>query len=244
MNDSLGDRMKSYERVTRAVVMPHSYTIIRVDGRAFHTYLRDAEKPFDLNFQNAMMNVGAQLAEQISGVRYVYGQSDEISLLLDDTAPQAQPWFGGVLQKMASVAASLATVALISQRGWDRLPHFDARVFTVPSLGEAENYFIWRQLDALRNSISMAAQARFSHQELYGKHSDQMQDMLWKIGINWNDYPDACKRGWVVERESRETTVTYHHKRTNEEVSTPVVRNLWMAKAAPNFVFGFLHTQE
>lgn len=239
--DNLGDRMKSYEAVTRNVLMPHSYTILRVDGRAFHSYLSMATKPFDLNFQNAMMNVGAQMAEEISGTRYVYGQSDEISLLLDDTAPQAQPWFGGVVQKMCSVAAGFATAALIGQRGYGGAPHFDARVFTVPSLGEAENYFIWRQKDAVRNSVSMAAQSKFSPKELHGKNSGEMQEMLWsQHQINWNDYPDACKRGWIVEREPRDSVVTYHHKRTGEEIKTPVVRNIWMAKAAPHLVYGFL----
>lgn len=241
MSDTLGDRMKSYEAVVRSVLLPHSHTILRVDGRAFHSYLRDAEKPFDLVFQSAMMNVGAYMAEEISGVSYVYGQSDEISLLLDDTEPQAQPWFGGVVQKMASVAASFATVALCAQRGVDKFPHFDARVFTVPNLGEAENYFIWRQRDAVRNSISMAAQAKFSPKQLHGKSTGDMQEMLWsEHQINWNDYPDECKRGWMVDREKRETTVTYHHKRTGEEISTDVVRNFWVPKPAPHLVYGFL----
>jgi tRNA(His) 5'-end guanylyltransferase len=239
-SDNLGDRMKSYEAVTRSVLLPHSYTIIRVDGRSFHVYLRDAVKPFDLNFQNAMMNVGVQMAAEVSGVKYVYGQSDEISLALDDIEPQARPWFGGVVQKMASVAAGFATAALIGQRGLGGAPHFDARVFTLPSLGEVENYFIWRQRDAVRNSVSMASQSRFSPRELHGKNSGQMQDMLWAIGINWNDYPGACKRGWVVERETREAPVTYHHKGTGEEISTVVARNFWVAKAAPHFSYGFL----
>jgi len=241
MSGPLGDRMKGYEAVVRGVLMPHSYTILRVDGRAFHSYLRDAQKPFDFNFQRDMMNVGGQLAEEVSGVRLVYGQSDEISLLLDDTAPQAQPWFGGVIQKMASVAASFATVALISQRGMNKLPHFDARVFTVPSIGEAENYFIWRQQDAVRNSISMAAQAKFSPKQLHGKSTGEMQEMLWsQHQINWNDYPATVKRGWIVERDVREAPVTYTHTQTKEKITTVAMRRIWEAKEAPHFVYGFL----
>jgi tRNA(His) guanylyltransferase len=238
--DDLGDRMKSYETVNRLTLVPHSYTILRVDGRAFHSYLRYAEKPFDLEFQKAMMAVGARLCVEVSGTTLAYGQSDEISLLLDDTSTQSQAWFGGVVQKMVSVAAGIATVALIEERGMAGAPHFDARVFTVPSLGEVENYFVWRQRDAVRNSVSMAAQAQFSQRDLHGKKVGEMQEMLWKIGINWNDYPDSCKRGWVVEREIREAPVTYTHTRTQEKITTTAMRSFWEAKAAPHFVYGFL----
>lgn len=239
MMDSLGDRMKSYEAVVRHVLMPHSYTILRVDGRAFHTYLRDAKKPFDYDFMDCMERVGEALCGQISGVIYCYGQSDEISLALDDTAPQSQPWFGGVVQKMVSVAASIATLSLAHQRGTTHGPQFDARVFTVPNLGEVENYFIWRQQDAVRNSISMAAQAYFSHSQLHGLNTKVMQELLFAHhGVNWNDYPDRAKRGWVVERKRREAPVTYHHKGTGEKITTIVERTFWEAEPAPHFVYG------
>jgi tRNA(His) 5'-end guanylyltransferase len=236
MTDPLGDRMKSYEMVSRAVLMPHSYTILRVDGRAFHSYLRDAEKPYDATFVHDMRTVGQALCAEVSGTRFAYGQSDEISLLLDDTEPQAQPWFGGVVQKMASVAASVATAALIKQRGWNRMPQFDARVFTVPSPTEVANYFIWRQRDAVRNSVSMAAQARFSPSQLHGKNSNQMQEMLWfEHGVNWNDYPDQLRRGWLVTRSVREAEVSYVDRRTGQAVDTVALRTFWDVTAAPHF---------
>ena len=240
MEDSLGDRMKSYEVVSRNVLMPNSHMILRVDGRAFHSYLRDAVKPFDLEFQGAMMNVGIQMAEEIPGTKYVYGQSDEISLVLDDTERHTQPWFGGAVQKIVSVAAGLATAALISQRGSDRLPHFDARVFNVPNLGEVENYLIWRQRDAIRNSVTMAAQTKFTPKELHEKSFNQRQEMLWSVGINWNDYPDSCKRGWVVEREIEFSPLPAHYQGITDESTVMVERTRWVSKSAPNFVYGFL----
>lgn len=237
--DSLGDRMKSYEAVTRAVLLPHSYTILRVDGRAFHAYLRNAERPYDLSFTADMRAVAADLCREVSGTVFAYGQSDEISLLLSDIGPQAQPWFGGTVQKMASVAAGIATASLITQRGSKGRPHFDARVFTLPSETEVGNYFLWRQRDAVRNSVSMAAQAKFSPTQLHGVNSDQAQDMLFReFGINWNDYPDVCKRGYVVTRHVREGEVTYTDKRTGEEHTTVAARTYWEAEAAPHFVVG------
>lgn len=239
MSDSLGDRMKTYEAVTRAVLLPHSYTILRVDGRAFHGYLRHAERPFDLDFTADMQAVAAELCREVSGTVFAYGQSDEISLLLSDVEPQTQPWFGGVIQKIASVAAGIATAALITQRGSKGQPHFDARVFTLPSETEVGNYFIWRQRDAVRNSVSMAAQAKFSPRQLHGVNSDQMQDMLFReFGINWNDYPEVCKRGYVVTRHVREGEVTYTDGRDGEVHTAVAMRTFWEAEAAPLFVLG------
>lgn len=239
MGDSLGDRMKTYEAVTRTVLMPHSYTILRVDGRAFHAYLRHADKPYDPDFAADMGEVASALCREVSGTVFAYGQSDEISLLLSDVEPQSQPWFGGVVQKMASVAAGVAAAALIELRGAKGLPHFDARVFTLPSAVEVGNYFIWRQRDAVRNSISMAAQAKFSAKQLHGVNTSQMQEMLFsQHGINWNDYPDAQKRGFVVTRAVREGEVTYTDKRTGDEHTTVAMRTHWDVLAAPHFVLG------
>lgn len=239
MADSLGDRMKSYEAVTRTVLLPHSYTVLRVDGRAFHSYLRSAAKPFDFDFMADMGDVAGVLCREVCGAVFAYGQSDEISVLLSDVEPQSQPWFGGVVQKMASVAAGIATATLITRRGNKGLPHFDARVFTLPSVTEVANYFVWRQRDAVRNSVSMAAQAKFSPRQLHGVNSDQMQDMLWREhAVNWNDYPDEAKRGWVVTRSVREEPVTFTDKRTGEDTSTLAERMFWEVTAAPHFVCG------
>lgn len=228
---ALGSRMKRYELVTRSILLPHSLTILRVDGRAFHSYLRDAAKPFDFDFIKDMQEVARALVAEVGGTVMAYGQSDEISLLISDEDPQAQPWFGGVVQKMASIAAGVATAALILQRGTKRLPHFDARVFTVPSWVEAGNYFVWRQRDAVRNSISMAAQSTYLHKELMYQNAGSMQQMLWEKGINWNDYPEEAKRGWVLSRAYREEPVTYTHKRTLEEVSTVATHTRWEISA-------------
>lgn len=228
MSDGLGDRMKAYEAVQRSYVMPRGIHCVRVDGRAFHSYLRKAEKPFDFAVMADMQAVGEGLCREISGAVFAYGQSDEISVIIQDTGVHSEPWFGGVVQKMVSVAASCCTGHLIARRGHNGLPQFDARVFTLPSWVEAANYIIWRQRDAVRNSVSMAAQARFSQKQLHGKTGPQMQEMLFtEHGINWSDYPDAAKRGWVLTREVRESEVQFVDKRTGEEQSAMAMRSFW-----------------
>lgn len=232
---TLGDRMKTYEAATRFVLPRRSYWIIRCDGRAFHQHLRHARKPFDEVFMADMDEVAKALCEEISGAVFAYTQSDEISVLATDfAAHDTQPWFGGVVQKVASVAAGIATAALCERRSGR--PVFDARVFAMADPVEVANYFLWRQRDAVRNSITMAAQAVFSHKQLHGVNGDQKQEMLWREhGINWNDYPDGCKRGRVAVRETGEREVEYTDRRTEEAVTTTALRSWWETRPAPRF---------
>ncbi|SES03634.1 tRNA(His) guanylyltransferase Thg1 family protein [Streptomyces qinglanensis] len=235
-NTPLGDRMKDYEAVTRAVLPRRTHTLLRVDIRAAHTYLRGAQRPFDDQFMAAMDAVAEALCTEITGSVFAYTQSDEISVLYTDFAtPTTQPWFGGILAKQTSMAAALATAVLNEQRPGKRAL-FDARVFTIPDPVEVANYFLWRQRDAVRNSISMAAQAHFSHKRLHGVNSGSMQELLWsEAGINWNEYPDGCKRGRLVTRHSRERTIEYVDRRTGQPSATTAVRSWWRATAAPHF---------
>ncbi|MEV4510763.1 tRNA(His) guanylyltransferase Thg1 family protein [Dactylosporangium sp. NPDC049525] len=244
--DGLGDRMKAYERVTQAVLPRRTHTVLRVDGRAFGSYLRGAQKPYDLAFMADMDAVAEALCAEISGSVFAYVQSDEISVLaIDFAATGTQPWFGGEVQKWCSVAASVATVTLNARRP-GKLAMFDARVFTVADPVEVARYFIWRQRDAVRNSISMAARAVIPYQRLDGVHSGQAQELLFaEHGINWNDYPAGCKRGRVVVKASGERDATFVHKRTGVEETVTALRSWWETRPAPHFTAnpdGFLAT--
>jgi tRNA(His) guanylyltransferase len=235
-NDSLGNRMKAYERVTRTVLPPRTHTIVRADGRAFRTYLRDSVKPFDHDFVADMDGVATELCEQVGGAVFAYTQSDEISLLLTDfSGRDTQPWFGGEVQKIVSTVAAIATAALCARRP-GRPATFDARVFTVADPVDVANYFVWRQRDAVRNSIAMAAQAHFPHQRLQGVHSGGMQELLWsEAGVNWNDYPAGIKRGRVVTKVHGEREFAYTHGRTGQERTVTALRSWWEVRDAPHF---------
>lgn len=232
---SLGDRMKAYENVTRYVLPQRTYTIIRVDGRAFHSYLRGADRPFDYEFMRQMGSVAAALCAEISGARFAYLQSDEVSVLATDFGSvHSEPWFGGVVQKVASVAASVATATLCRLR--DGSPVFDGRAFTVSTPAEVANYFVWRQRDAARNSVSMAAQAHFPHKRLQSLNGDQMQALLWsEKSVNWNDYPVQARRGALCRRVTAEEDVTYTDKRTGAERTVRATRSRWTVEGAPRF---------
>jgi tRNA(His) 5'-end guanylyltransferase len=246
-----------YERRTRVLLPRRTYTIVRVDGKAFHQYTRGLARPFDFDLMADMDTTAMALCKEITGCAFAYVQSDEISLLLTDFATAAtEAWFDGGLQKIVSITASIATAAFnrarlvrslrrtleageeaLSPEGWETCPmaQFDSRAFTIPTAGEVANYFLWRQQDATRNSISMATRAVYSHNAVDGKSTDAMQEMLWQRGINWNDYPDTCKRGRMIVRSKRHETVTYQHKRTGESQTAEVERNIWQMEAPPVF---------
>lgn len=202
MHDSLGERMKGqYEHRARYFLPRRTYTIVRVDGKAFHSYTRGCDTPFDEALMADMDSTARALCEQMQGAALAYVQSDEISVLLTDFAKiTTDAWFDGNVQKIASVSASIATAEFNAVRRWTGKHRalFDGRAFTIPDPVEVENYFIWRQQDASRNSIQMVAQSLYSQKQLHGANTIEMQDMIFARGINWNDYDTGKKRGRVV----------------------------------------------
>ena len=249
MHDSLGERIKTqYEHRTRYLLPRRTYTVIRVDGKAFHTLTRGCQRPFDAELMVFMDETARAMCEGIQGARLAFVQSDEISVLLSDfDTPTTDAWFDGGVQKIASISASMATAAF--NRYWalhtcQRLHStyqppalFDSRVFTIPDREEVLNYLVWRQQDATRNSIQMAAQAYFSPAQLHGKNVQELQEMLFtEKQINWNDYPVGCKRGRLVVQRTSEKDVEYVDKRTGDlRTVEGVKRREWRVEDPPIF---------
>lgn len=255
MKDELGNRMKGYEAVTRYQLPRRGYTMIRIDGKAFHTYTKGCERPFDWGLVDDMDNTAKYLCKEIQGAVCAFVQSDEISILLTDFEKiETSAWFDNVIQKMCSISASMATAKFNQLRmlrfatqntlvlgnhpdrlmdvdevlGWDdvndfKLAMFDSRVYQLPNKTEVENYYIWRQQDTVKNSISSVAQSKFSHKELQGKSGKEKQEMMFqKDGTNWNDFDPKLKRGRMIVKE------TY-------EKQPDVFRTRWISVAPPTF---------
>lgn len=232
MHDNLGNRMKrQYEDRTRAMLPRRTYTIIRCDGKAFHTFTRGCEKPHDQDLANALGVSARALCEEAQGSCFAYVQSDEISVLLTDFATiHTDAWFDGNVQKIASVAASVVTATFAREYGRRSGALFDARAFTIPDAVEVENYFIWRQNDAVRNSIQGLAQAHFSPKQLHGMGQSEMHEMLHTKGINWNDLPAYQKRGRAVIYEDESWRVVEVPQWTKERD--------WLVSRVPRLLDG------
>ena len=235
VNDKLGKRMKEfYEQVPKTRLVRRTPVAIRIDGKAFHTFTRGFEKPFDEVLGKAMRETMKYLCENIQGCVLGYTQSDEITLILIDYKKlTSSAWFDYEVQKMCSIAASMATMAfnkffIKEAEEWfsNQKPFttetirlydlyrlksetgamFDARVFNIPK-EEVANLIYWRQLDATRNSIQMVGQANFSHNELQNKSCNVIQEMLFQEkDINWNDFPTHLKRGSCCVKSEATTT--------------------------------------
>lgn len=202
---ALGDRMKLYEGMEAGRrAMPRLPILARIDGKCFSTYTKGLKKPFDLALMEAMILTTEKLVRETHAL-LGYTQSDEISLVFYTEKPNSQVFCDGRIQKMTSVLASMAT-AYFNTAKQALLPKlnsalFDCRVWTVPDLNEAANVFLWRQRDAVRNSIAMVAQAHFSHQQLHKKSRNDMLKMLKDRGIDWYAFPDVARLGTFVHKD-------------------------------------------
>lgn len=194
---SIDDRMKdNYERAYRYQLPMRLPVIIRVDGKAFHTFTRDMKRPFDDDFIGWMKAVALKLCKDVQCVQMAYCQSDEISLLLHNYKKfNSESWMGNIIQKMVSVSAGIASAEMTKTSG--RFAVFDSRVFVLPP-NEVANYFIWRQEDASKNSVQMLARSLYSAKQLHKINNAGLQDLIHKKGQNWNDIPTHKKRGFAV----------------------------------------------
>ena len=221
--DNLGDRMKGYENIERRYLTRRTPTIIRLDGKAFHSFTKGFQKPFDEILMKSMWDTAKYLCENIQGCQIAYTQSDEITLLLTDYETiTTDAWFNKNIQKMCSVSASMATLAFnkafgenINNSDANNISEqydvyakrigtalFDSRVYNIPK-EEVCNAFIWRQQDATRNAIQMVGQANFSHKQLQNKNCNQIQEMLFQEKqINFNDLPNYQKRGVCIVKSN------------------------------------------
>lgn len=215
MKDTLGDRMKAYEDAYRVYLPPRMPIVIRVDGRAFHTLLKGANKPFDHEVMFAMDRVLTELAEHAQGCVLGYTQSDEASIVLqNDRNNDTQQWFGGNLQKIITAAAALATKTFnrfgVTNKTFGSLNDkhvreatFDARAWIMP-WEDVPNYFLWRQQDYKRNAISMAARAMFSHKDCVNKDTDMLLLMMEAKGVKFHEqYSNRERFGYFVTGQER-----------------------------------------
>jgi len=225
--DDLGDRMKAYEAVEGRRFESGLPIYARIDGRAFSRFTRGMKRPFDPAMSKAMVDTTKGLVAD-THARIGYTQSDEISLVWLAEG-EAQAFFDGRVQKLCSVLAGLATAHFTaalyaSDELRDRargLPHFDCRVLQLPSKAESANMFLWRELDARKNAVSMAAQSVFSHKQLQGKGQRDMLEMLAGAGVDFNAYPASFTRGTFVRRVSVERTLTQAEREAIPEKHRP-----------------------
>lgn len=243
---SLSDRIKEYESQTQMRLIKKLPVIIRLDGRKFSKFTKGFEKPFDEDLSMIFQIVALELRKRVDNVKFIYSQSDEISLLLTDwdhtkeiDGGRTDTWYDYRIQKMVSVISSEATMLfnrelckfydmystmvndtntvpelipyyksrreLFSKKQFTAM--FDARAFNLP-LDEVTNYFIFRQQDALRNSISGFARKYYSTKQLQGiKNPDKLEMVKRDFGIDFDsEISQLQKVGFAIITTEKDNT--------------------------------------
>lgn len=225
MKDEIGNRFKEYYEEIWKIKLPRRMPmIIRLDGKAFHSLTRDMKKPFDDTFITAMMQASLSLLKEISGAKFAYIQSDEISLLVHDyTKLNTCAWFDKEIQKICSVSASIASVTFTKHLC--KVGYFDARCFVLPE-NEVNNYFVWRQKDCIRNSIQAMGQSIFSHKQLHQKSCKNIIEMLFLNNTPWENLKWHYKNGIGLIKNNLD------------------IKDIEIFAKNPNFINNFLKTEE
>ena len=204
-SEELAKKCKKFEkRVDSKTFIPGLPLLARLDGRAFHTFTKGLTRPFDERLITCMTETAKRLLEEFKA-DLVYTQSDEITLFWN-TSEESKLFFGGKIFKLNSILSSTCSVIFYKEllkyipEKNDKIPVFDCRTWQVPKLEDVIDVFVWRQLDATRNSLNSVAQSIFSHKMLQNKNKKEVNDMLREKGIIWDDLPMGLKRGYYYEK--------------------------------------------
>jgi tRNA(His) 5'-end guanylyltransferase len=229
VEDTLGTYCKELEnRFTKERADKTKPLLVRLDGRAFHTYTKGLKRPYDRRLSECMIETTKSLIEEFHP-RVGYTQSDEISLLFwaDPKHPSSCLPFDGRIQKLIGVLAGFAS-SVFTIQAYNNIPekrhfnpHLDARAWSVDSYDDVVKTFVWRMIDAKKNSVSMAAQSVYSHKDLLNIHTKQKIDMLKDKGIDWNDYPTFFKTGSFFRRKSIVYTIKEEERMNIPEKHRP-----------------------
>ncbi|MBD5463283.1 MAG: guanylyltransferase [Lachnospiraceae bacterium] len=208
--DELDKKMRVYEQSLDQIILPETYMVARLDGRGFTHLTKELckfEVPFDERFRDLMIETVKALMD--CGFKVIYGftESDEISLLFSPN----EDTFGRKVRKYNSTLAGEASAAFSLALG--RVATFDCRLIPLPNIEKVQDYFLWRQEDAHRNSLNahcywmLRKEEKTVHQatnELEGKSVSYKNELLFSRGINYNQLPSWQKRGVGLWKEQYE----------------------------------------
>jgi tRNA(His) 5'-end guanylyltransferase len=232
---TLKEKQEYYRSLTDYRLLPNAYVIVMLDGRGFSKKVKNKfRKPFDERFVNAMNETAKYLCENISGCKFAYVQSDEISLVLTDfETPETSSFFDYRLSKLLSTCASAATAkfnacmletkfaeslsiyapssANVESVGKvlkdNPLYEFDCKAWNVPTWNDVYGWILYRQLDCIRNSKQQTAQTYFVHKELVGLNCDeQIEKLKNEKDVDWESFDDGLKYGRFIIKRAKKYT--------------------------------------
>lgn len=223
----MSEKFKNKEFTFQSNLPDSPFYGIRMDGKAFHTFTKQFDKPYSTKFMNAMNNAGLVAAKNVaSETKLFYVQSDEITLILKNNN-NGQFSYSGRIDKLVSLSSSAATAGFLSEcPDVDGLPIFDSRIFALDSKDEVIEYLDWRRLDARKNAITMTAEYVYGGKALHKKTTTERLEMLngteFENNIPYDFY--FGRFGHIVKKE--ETVEVPNRGSFNVE------RNVWTMSSA------------
>jgi len=227
---NLEDKCRYYQSLTNYKLTPNCCILVHIDGKNFSKLIKNNfKKPFDNDFIDMMNKTALYLCNNVQGCKLAYVQSDEISLLITDyDTPDTDILFGGRLCKIQSILASMATSEFnrqfilynIGMKGFTgkseeniiknmKMAQFDCKAWVVPNENDAYAWFLYRNIDCVRNSKQQTAQTWCSHKELMGKDTDEQIEFLLKNhSIDWNTFENGKKYGRFITKVKQHFTTT------------------------------------
>lgn len=220
---NLEDKCQYYRSLTDYRLLPNSNILVMLDGKNFSRLIKNNfKKPFDDDFIDMMNQTAKFLCENVQGCKLAYVQSDEISLFITDyDTPETDTLFSGRLCKIQSILASMATSEFnrqfilynIGKKGFTgkseeniiknmKMAQFDCKAWVVPNQNDVFAWYLYRQIDCIKNSKQQTAQTYISHKELLGKNADEQVELCKEKGIvDWNKFEDKYKYGRFIYKK-------------------------------------------
>lgn len=242
--DTLKEKCEYYRSLTDYRVMPNGCVLVMLDGNNFSTLIKNKfEKPFDDWFIDTMNKTAEYLCKNVQGVVGAYVQSDEITLVINDNTLTSLP-YNGRLCKLQSLVAGKAdsfftkkiiTHAIRRQGGVqdaaaltayiENMPDyiFDCKVWAVPNANEAIAWFLYRQIDCIRNSKQQFCQTYILHDSLKNHSVDEQVAMcLDATGHDWNRLSEDKKYGRFMYKKTKRMVADdgHEYERSEWKIST------------------------
>lgn len=224
---STAEVFKKREEESSISLPRKGWFVIRLDGKAFHTFTKGLNKPFDKNLSDAMEATLKSLCAEIQNIKFGYTQSDEISLILNDLdGENTSLWFDGQVQKMVSVAASIATAHFNKyfKNPSGKMAYFDARVFALKE-DEVTQYLNWRQKDAFKNAVTLISLSHYSHKQIDSVNTKEKIEMIKRKNDSLESYYKGNLKGVTVVKSMKR--VPSHNPITKEVGFTD--RTVWVS---------------
>ena len=227
---SLKEKCYALQQKVNYFLDPDKYVIAHLDGRSFSKKIKNKfKKPFDDKFINAMNEAAIALCEGVQGALFAYVQSDEISLLIYKASKDGQIFFNGRMCKLLSIIPSEASTKFTEEMTCNKLEdeidisalstpketlesciklvknaplyQFDCKVWNVDNANDAMAWFLFRNIDCIRNSKQQTCQTYLPHKVLMSKNTDEQVELLkTNKGIDWNKFDDGKKYGRLIKK--------------------------------------------